>query len=173
MWNIFRCRHLLEDWAGWGGGRSPNPTLGRTLGFWAAVPTRPWEEEGAMSLLSWRGEKWIVRGRRRELVLECMKVSLQRMMIHKRCWQRWLEDFVHHQNNDCNFCREAIFCIKLPWSDTAAVLKNQIVRCDYNEYSRNCQLLKNNWMTDPRIFERDAKTNFYHRRWSSTQSSLR
>ena len=37
---------------------------------------------------------------------------------------------VHHQNNDCNFCREAIFCIKLPWSDTAAVLKNQIVRCD-------------------------------------------
>ena len=82
-------------------------------------------------------------------------------MIHKWCWQRWLEDFGHHQNNDCNFCREAIFCIKLPWNDLASVLKNQIVRSDYNEYSRNCQLLKNNWMTDPRIFERDAKTNFY------------
>ena len=32
--------------------------------------------------------------RGRELLLECMKVSLQRMMIHKWCWQQWLQSII-------------------------------------------------------------------------------
>ena len=121
MRNIFRCWQMLEEgWVG-GGGRSPNPTLGSTLGFWA-VPTRPWDEEEAMLM---RGQKWggeseegkEERGGReeeeeKEGLPECMKVSVpQRRMIHM-CWHRWLQDF-GHQNNDCNFCREAIFCTKV------------------------------------------------------------
>ena len=125
---------------GGGGGRSPNPTLGSTLGFWA-VPARPWDEEEAMLVRGeservdkWEGGEERKRGRRRR----------RRSCLNAWRWVEQRENDDSHvltsvasglwppKQRDCNFCRGAtLFSSKVEhswWSNACDKLDGSVQR---------------------------------------------